>query len=547
MLNKETFAPAAKWIGNAKDLRTGVTAFKEAIANICRPVFVAEHSGEPGVTHSGTMIWGQTLGNDSSAKPLLGFAPPVHPMNLGDPLFKRDLNIRYAYVMGAMANGITSVEMVQAAGEAGMIGFFGAGGLSPEQVESAIDRLSSSKAKIPYGFNLIHSPNDPHLEAAVVDLYIRKGIRLVSASAYLTLTLPLVYFRVKGIHQTPDGDIVCPNRVVAKVSRIEVARKFFAPPPEKLVKVLVEQGKISEHEARLAERIPLAQDMTAEADSGGHTDNRPALTLLPTFLSLRDEAMQQYRFPVQLRVGLGGGIATPDATAAAFAMGAAYVLTGSINQACVEADTSLAVREMLSQAVQADVIMAPSADMFEMGVKVQVLKRGTMFAMRAARLYDFYHSYDRYEQIPEKIRTTIEKDYLQASFEESWKQTRLFFEQRDRSQIERAEHDAKHKMALVFRSYLGKASIWAKTGDPGRKIDYQIWCGPAMGAFNAWAKGSILEKPADRHVATIGINLLFGAAGLMRCNWLRSQGVAVPPQAAVFRPLSVEDIEKRMC
>ncbi len=26
--------------------------------------------------------------------------------------------------------------------------------------------------------------------------------------------------------------------------------------------------------------------------------------------------------------------------------------------------------------------MAPAADMFEMGVKVQVLKRGTLFAMR---------------------------------------------------------------------------------------------------------------------------------------------------------------------
>ena len=31
---------------------------------------------------------------------------------------------------------------------------------------------------------------------------------------------------------------------------------------------------------------------------------------------------------------------------------------------------------MLAQAEQADVAMAPAADMFEMGVKVQVLKRG---------------------------------------------------------------------------------------------------------------------------------------------------------------------------
>jgi NAD(P)H-dependent flavin oxidoreductase YrpB (nitropropane dioxygenase family) len=50
------------------------------------------------------------------------------------------------------------------------------------------------------------------------------------------------------------------------------------------------------------------------------------------------------------------------------------------------------VREMLAQAEQADVIMAPAADMFEMGVKLQVLKRGTMFAMRAAKLYELYRA-----------------------------------------------------------------------------------------------------------------------------------------------------------
>ena len=43
------------------------------------------------------------------------------------------------------------------------------------------------------------------------------------------------------------------------------------------------------HSAAMAAEIPMAEDLTAEADSGGHTDNRPALTLLPTMLALRDE------------------------------------------------------------------------------------------------------------------------------------------------------------------------------------------------------------------------------------------------------------------
>lgn len=535
-----------QWIGPPEQLSSGMAALKEAVGLVNRPLYVVDDNGHQAVTHSGTIRVGQTSKNQGQSYDLQAYAPPLPPSALGDVSFKADLKLRYPYIVGAMANGITSVEMVKAAGEAGFIGFLGAGGLTLGQLDAAINGLLPYRGAFPFGFNLIHSPGDSTLEEAVVDLYLRRGIDLVSASAYLTVTLPLVYYRVKGIHQTSDGRIVCPNRVVAKVSRTEVASKFFAPPDPKILKALVEQQKISEQEAQLAQFIPLAQDMTAEADSGGHTDNRPALALLPTFLALRNDAMREHRFSVPLRVGLGGGIATPDAAAAAFSMGAAYILTGSINQACVEADTSDTVRQMLVQAKQADVIMAPAADMFELGAKVQVLKRGTMFAMRATRLYELYRTYDRYDLIPSKVRTVIERDMLRASFEEAWSQTCSFFQQRDPSQISRAEQDPKHQMALVFRSYLGQTSLWAKTGESSRKIDYQIWCGPAMGAFNAWAKGSFLEPAENRQTGVIALNLLYGAAGLTRCHWLRSQGVQIAPEVGAFRPLSVDEIERRL-
>lgn len=545
MTEKNDFRINRHWIGPEGSLQVGDDAFKTAISNVGSPVFVVDQGHETAVTQSGTAVWGAPMEGESQCKPLVGFAPEILPENLGDPVFKKDLGIKYAYVAGAMANGITSVDMVQAAGRAGMIGFFGAGGLSLSQVAEAIDRLKETSGQFPYGINLIHSPNDPQLETAIVDLFLDRGVSLVSASAYMALTLPLVYFRVKGIHQRPDGRIVCPNRIKAKVSRVEVARRFFAPPPAKLLNELVRMGKISEQEAQLAQHIPLAQELTAEADSGGHTDNRPALTLLPTILALRDRAMEEYQFPVPLRVGLGGGIATPDAAAAAFAMGAAYILTGSINQGCVEADTSDAVREMLAQAKQADVAMAPAADMFEMGVKVQVLKRGTMFAMRAAKLYEVYRSYASYEEVPAQIKKTIERDYLHGTFDQTWESTRRFFEQRDPSQIDHAERDPKHKMALVFRSYLGLSSLWAKRGVADRRMDYQVWCGPSMGAFNAWTQSSFLQEVSNRKIVTIGMNLLYGATGLMRCNWLRNQGVEIPANASVFAPLPLSEIEKR--
>jgi trans-AT polyketide synthase/acyltransferase/oxidoreductase domain-containing protein len=250
----------------------------------------------------------------------------------------------------------------------------------------------------------------------------------------------------------------------------------------------------------------------------------------------------KYRYPEPVCVGLGGGIATPDAVAAAFAMGAAYVLTGSVNQACREAGTSEAVRQMLAEAGQADVVMAPAADMFELGVKVQVLKRGTMFPFRATKLYDLYQSYESLEAIPPKEREILERDYFRCDFEEAWKQTQAFFRQRDPNQIHQAEKNPKHKMALVFRSYLGRSSSWANSGEPTRRIDYQIWCGPSMGAFNEWTRGTFLAKPEKRHIETVAMNLLFGAAVKTRCNWLRCQGVSLPPEAERFAPMELGEI-----
>jgi hypothetical protein len=91
-------------------------------------------------------------------------------------------------------------------------------------------------------------------------------------------------------------------------------------------------------------------------------------------------------------------------------------------------------------------------------------------------------------------------------------------------------------MALVFRSYLGLASRWAIDGVSERSSDYQIWCGPAMGAFNTWARGSFLEAPQNRTVAQVALNLLEGAAAITRAQQLRSYGVPVPAAAFDFRP-----------
>lgn len=535
-------------------------AVTQAVHDINSPLLIVSTANGLGLARGGVGMLGSPH-HAGQSHPIVGVVPPIPIQHLGDESFRRDYGMRYSYVSGAMAAGIGSEEIVEEMARHGMLGFFGSAGLSPTRVEAAIDRLSklethfsgpqalpthstayqtsaapSRPTRMPFGINLIHSPAEQSLEKTLVDLYLRRGVKLVEASAYLDLTPHVVRYRLHGIHRNSLGEIVTPNHVIAKISRIEVGTKFFAPAPAKMLSQLVDQGELTTEQATLAQHVPVAQDITAEADSGGHTDNRPALTLLPTILALRDQAMATYRFSQPLRVGAAGGISTPASAAAAFAMGAAYVLVGSVQQACVESGTCDAVRKMLAEAEQADVTMCPCADMFEMGVKVQVLKRGTMFPMRAAKLYETYRNTAGIDAIPKTDREWLEKNLFRIPLQDAWQQTAEYFKTRDPAQIEKAERDPKHKMALVFRWYLGQSSRWANTGEPSRKMDYQIWCGPGMGAFNEWTRGTFLAQPENRRVTTVAFNLLHGAAVTLRLNLLRSQGFPVSAELGRIVP-----------
>jgi PfaD family protein len=303
-----------------------------------------------------------------------------------------------------------------------------------------------------------------------------------------------------------------------------------------MLKKLVEQGQLTAAEAALAARLPVAADITVEADSGGHTDNRPLVALLPAILSVREELMAKFGYTTPLRVGAAGGLGTPAAVNAAFTLGAAYVLTGSINQCARESGLSEEGQKLIAQATIADVMMAPAGDMFEMGVKVQVLKRGILFGVRGAKLYDIYTKYDSLEQIPPATLAQVEKDILQKPVAQVWEETRQYFAKVKPEEVTRANADPKHKMALVFRWYLGLSSRWAIQGIPERRLDYQIWCGPAQGAFNAWVAGTFLEPYSNRTVAQIAFNLMHGAASVARAQQLRAAGVDVPQSAFQYRP-----------
>lgn len=521
------------WIGSQNQLVNQPEQIAELLQNNCQGIWAVSNHSQLFLT--------STDGFDGSSKSdqqftRLAYVPPMPLTSLGDPGFMHTYGTRYAYYAGAMANGISSVEMVVALGIAGLMGSFGSAGLSPARIEAALQEIQAALPDKPYAVNLIYSPNEPMLERRLAELYIRMGVRVVEASAYMDLTYALAHFRVAGLSRLKDGSIQIQNRIIAKISRKEVARKFMLPAPQDLLKQLLADGNITTEQAELALLVPMADDITVEADSGGHTDNRPLVGLIPTMLVVRDEIQAQMNYPQPIRVGAGGGISTPASALAAFMMGAAYVVTGSINQASAEAGASLHTRTLLSQADMADVIMAPAADMFEMGVRVQVLKRGSMFAMRASRLYELYNRYNSIEEIPAADREKIEKTIFRRGLDEVWDETQAFFKERDQKNLDRAYSDAHHKMALVFRWYLGLSSRWSVIGEPGREMDYQIWCGPAMGSFNQWVKGSVLEAVENRKVVNIAMQILNGAAYLTRVRALVNQGINVAAELQTYFP-----------
>jgi trans-AT polyketide synthase/acyltransferase/oxidoreductase domain-containing protein len=509
----------------------------EAVRRIREPAFVlrAGRSGALGAASGGSVSPGPVAEDGVSVVAQLG---PLYPEWLGDRTFARDHGVRFPLAAGSMANGIASAELVVALARAGILASFGAAGLAPAAIERGLDAIDAGLRgdSAAYASNLIHSPSEPQLEEATADLYIRRGVRHVETSAYMGLTPAVVRLACTGLHVGSDGSIVRRHSLLAKVSRPEVARHFLSPAPAAMLDALVAGQRLTANEAQLAARLPLACDVTVEADSGGHTDNRPLTAIFPVIARLRDalSAAHGYRSPP--RVGAAGGIGTPEALAAAFGLGAAYAVTGSVNQAAVEAGLSPLAKALLARAEVSDVAMAAAADMFELGVKLQVLKRGTFFAARSLKLWELYRDHPSIDAIPTAERLALEQKVLGTSFDEIERQTRSFWAARDPAQLERATRDPRHHMALVFRWYLGKSSRWAIEGVPERQADFQIWCGPAMGAFNDWVRGSFLEPPESRSAVQISLNLLEGAAVLTRAQQLRAHGVSVPAAALDFRP-----------
>jgi trans-AT polyketide synthase/acyltransferase/oxidoreductase domain-containing protein len=187
-----------------------------------------------------------------------------------------------------------------------------------------------------------------------------------------------------------------------------------------------------------------------------------------------------------------------------------------VNQCTPEAGTSSAVKDMLAALDVPDTAYAPAGDMFELGAKVQVVRKGTLFAARAQKLYELYRRYNSLGEIDATTRSAVEDGYFRRTFADVWRDVTDRYTVGGRAdRIAAAERDPRQLMSAVFRWYFWHTAHIAMVGKLDERVNFQIHCGPAMGAFNQFVRNSALEDWQERHPDLVAERLMVGAADVL--------------------------------
>ncbi len=426
------------------------------------------------------------------------------PNNLGSNKFRKMYGLKYSYVTGGMYGGIASKELVSKMSLNGFLSFLGTGGMSFSQIKDSIQYIKHHSSDKPFGINVLFNHPDSEKEDSIINLLLQLEINFLEAASFICITKPLVKYRVKGIYKDSKGQIITPNNIFIKASRSGIIKQFLEPIPELYLNQLIEDGVITSYQAELAKQIPLSNNIIFEADSGGHSDNRPAIAVFPVIKNLISQ--YKYNYNCDFYLGLAGGLGTPESIAAAFIMGADFVVTGSINQCTPESGAPSIVKEMLSKSGVEDFDTCPTGDMFNTEAKIQVLKKGTLFSTRAKKLIQVYNKYDSIEEIDEKTKLDIENNYFKNSLDEVYEVCKRKLPSEI---LQKGDENPHNKMEIIFRQYFSQSIkhtyIDGKADD---SKNFQIYSGPAMGAFNAYVKNTDLEKWQNRNVDVIALKLL---------------------------------------
>ncbi|WP_244933313.1 acyltransferase domain-containing protein [Micromonospora tulbaghiae] len=393
--------------------------------------------------------------------------PPAaasRPRPAGSSGLRADYGIRYACLAGSSPFGVTSPAFLRRLSGAGLLGFFGAQGLTLPEIRAALAELRDVRR---YG---VAWPSGGD-ERALCDLYLAHDVRHVEVTGPLAVVSPqLVRFR------HGDG----PRQVMVRAPDLATAVRFLRPADPATVRALAAAGHLDGASAGAVAREAVATDVAVERD---------AHALVPALVALRG------REAPGARIGVAG-VGTPAAVAAAFALGADFVVTTTVNQCTVEAATSDAAKDLLAALDVTDVREAPDPDLFELGARSPVAHRGTLFAARAEELYRMFLRYDRLADVGPRRLAELERTHFGRPLDEV------------RADLGVAGRDDRGVLASVCAAYCREATAAALRGTPGQRLNYRVPASTDVGAFNRLVAAEPLADWRARHAELVTERLL---------------------------------------
>lgn len=420
---------------------------------------------------------------------------------IGSEEFKKDYDVDFAYAVGGMCKGISSVAMIKKLSDSRILGFLGSYKLKLDEAKELIDQALSCMEHHRIGVNVTYDALNLENHIEVMDYIIKKDIRNLEVSEYRMIDLSIVKYRLKSLSIDKDSKFVVPHKILAKVSSREMAEKFCSPAPEELVQILYQNNEITEFEAKYAKYLPMCDDLCIEY----YTQGQSALGYIQTMKEMSRSLYEKYKLFQCPRVGFAGGIGNPQTVAVSFLLGADFVVTGSMNQCSVEASTSDIVKDNLQSLDDTDFTYAVVSDLFEFEEKKSIVKKGSLYHIRASRLYEVYNRYDSIEEIPTDLKKLIEEKYFQRSFETIYSD---IYENLTIENKKLSKEQPKYKMALIIRYFLDKCFQDALDGRMEGKINYQIISSNAIVQFNNWVKNTELYDWKSRHIDVISKKIM---------------------------------------
>lgn len=424
---------------------------------------------------------------------------------LGDREFMKKYNINLPYIVGPMHKGVSGYEFVKRLSDNNILSFVGTRGLSVDETQKIVVKLRGRKN---YGVSVDYDSFDKEHEKQIFELLIREKISVIQASSYFNLTENLVLYKLYGAKKNSNGENCIPNKIFLKTTRPEIAELFMTPVPENMLKKMHDEGKLSEEQVEIAKSIPLADEIIVVSFGADKTGSIPVNSFLPQVIAKKNALIKKYGYSENIHVGAAGSIGDPVSALDAFLLGADFIMTGSVNQCTAEAEISDMIKNKLQKVEIQDTEIIPTSHVYEIGMKMQVLKKGVFFTARALKLYEIYNKISKIEDIEPELLAQIQDKYFGKSIDAIYSEIKNELSEKE---IDRAETDSKFKFGLIIYWYYNYCTECAIRNDNVQNLNCLIPVSCAMGRINNFLEKTEYSDWKNRHPDIIAKLIMSGA------------------------------------